>query len=231
MSFCRDWTLVKQIENVRRCKPLKCRSWRCDYCAPIRRNQLMAQAASGLPERFLTLTVNPSVGESPADRLKMLANSWRIVVKRLRRLHPTKPVEYLAVVEETKNGEPHLHILLRSPYIPQGWLSAAMSELMDSPIVDIRRIRSTNEVIRYVAKYITKAPAQFEGMKRYWSSQAWELRSKPTEEVPGLADTKWVIVRESILTLVERWAHEGYAARPDGGDRWLAIKTGYELTG
>jgi len=67
MSLCTAWTLVKHLPDERHARPLYCRSWRCEICQPRRRSQLMAKAASGLPERFLTLTVNPSTGESQYD--------------------------------------------------------------------------------------------------------------------------------------------------------------------
>jgi len=231
MTICREWVLVKHSPEERHAKLLVCRSWSCEYCRPLRRQRLMAQAAGGEPTRFLTLTINPKVGTSPENRLHLLADAWKVVVKRLRRKYQNKEVEYLAVVEETKNGEPHLHILLRSPYISQGYLSRAFAELLDSPIVDIRRIRTLQEVIRYVAKYITKAPAQFGKAKRYWCSQGYEVKDGDDKEKETKAETPWVLIRENITLVLTRWIEDGFAPRLNGEERWLGVRTNYEFYG
>lgn len=210
MSICRQWSLVKHLPDFKLIKPLKCRAWSCDFCAPDRKAQLMALAASGQPQRFITLTINPRHGESPEDRLRALSRAWRLVVKRLRRAHEGIEVEYLAIVEETKKGEPHLHILLRSPYIRQQFLSSAMKELIDSPIVDIRSVRNQGEIIRYVAKYITKAPKQFGHAKRYWCSRGYELDppAKPTAD--DLANAWFEVVERPVDLVLWDYACRGY---------------------
>jgi len=224
VSLCTAWTLVKNLPDERHARPLYCRSWRCDICNPRRRSQLMAKAASGEPGRFVTLTVNPDSGGSPYDRLMALSGAWNVLVKRLRRMFPGKEVEYLAIVEETKAGEPHLHILLRSPFIPQKVLSEAMRELINAPIVDIRKIKNMREVIRYVAKYIAKAPAQFGSAKRYWCSKAWEVPTDSEEETDGPAQSHWNIVRESMGFVISLWMEEGWTARRDKGDSMVGFR-------
>lgn len=215
MTICRDWSLVKYEAHQRHCRPLYCRSWSCEVCQPRRRAQLMAQAAGGNPNRFLTLTVNPAIGDSPSDRLRLLARAWRVAVQRLRRAFPGKTIDYLAIVEETKQGEPHLHLLLRAPFIPQGLISAIMGELIESPIVDIRAIKNVRHVIRYVAKYITKAPAQFGTAKRYWCSRTWEAAPPAkTDEKDPLA-AKWEVEQRSIHQILSDWLHSGWMARKE----------------
>jgi len=216
MTLCREWSIVKHEPGMRHCMPLFCRSWQCEICAPKRKSQLMALASSGEPTRFLTLTVNPSVGISPSDRLSQLARAWRVIVQRLRRLHGVHSINYLAIVEETKQGEPHLHILLRSPYIPQALLSGWMGSILSSPIVDIRLIRSQREVVRYVAKYITKAPAQFGTAKRYWSSRDYELdkTNKPVKNT--FSPFKWRVDMRHFMVILHEWGMEGFNAHYDG---------------
>jgi len=218
LTICREWTLVKHLPEYRYARPLKCRSWSCEYCRPDRKKKLLAQAAAGHPTKFLTLTVNPAVGDSPADRLDRLANSWRIIVKRLRRAHPNEEIEYLAVVEETERGEPHLHILLRAPFIPQALISMWMRELMDSPIVDIRSVNNVRKAVAYVAKYITKAPAQFGMRKRYWMTKKWEPPFEPDTDALDVPAMPWLIDRRGMLEILTEWIHEGYAGRRDRAD-------------
>jgi len=229
MTLCREWTLVKDLGDFRYAKPLPCRSWLCEHCYEMRRSQLMAQAASGNAVRFLTLTVNPAFGTDPDSRCLALAKAWRNTVKRLRRAYGAEAVEYLAVVEQTKNGEPHLHILLRSPYIPHATISAAMNDFIQSPIVDIRRIRNAREVIRYVAKYLTKAPHKFGTCKRYWSSKNWDLGRELYRKARPESILKWTLIREPLGLILSRWVRENYACRIDHGQTIIGIHTTYEI--
>jgi len=148
----------------------------------------------------------------------MLARAWRTIVKRLHRLHPFTPIEYLAVVEGTKAGEPHLHILYRGPFIPQRQLSKWMAELATAPIVDIRRIRHQREVVRYVGKYITKKPAQFGTAKRYWSSYHYTEKFEP--QVFALVETTepWLLARVPLKTIATEYRDRGYAVYRMDGD-------------
>lgn len=210
MSICTTWSLVKHGEHVSAAKMLYCRSWNCEICQPKRRRQLLAKCASGRPTRFITLTASREAAGNPRDRLRVLAHAWRTCIKRLHRLHPFTPIEYLAVVEATKAGEPHLHILYRGPYIPQRTLSTWLASLASSPICDIRRIRSQREVIRYVGKYITKKPAQFGTAKRYWSSYHY---SEPFEPKPfDLVETSapWLLSRVPLSALAQEYRERGY---------------------
>lgn len=225
MTICRQYTLVKHHPEYKLVRCLKCRAWNCDFCAPERRAQLMALAASGEPQRFITLTINPRVGDDPESRLRLLARAWRLCVKRLRRLNPNVPLEYLAIVEETKKGEPHLHILARCDYIPQKLLSSIMAELIDSPIVDIRLIRNQGEVIRYVAKYITKAPKQFGRGKRYWSSRGYELEKPPHLQDP-LPEGEWFeVIKRPVDLVLWNLACQGFRFRRQDDETTIAIPT------
>lgn len=224
MTICREWSLVKNLESERYAKPLYCRSWSCDICAPLRKSRLMAQAAAGEPLRFLTLTVNPARGGTAENRLRELANAWRVCVKRLRRKYPGQPVEYLAIVELTKRGEPHLHILLRSPYIPQSFISNVMDELIEAPIVDIRKLKNMQEAIRYVAKYVTKAPARLGTCKRYWSSQGYDLSPPLAESTDPAVGPGWTVVEKPLSHVLYDWAMDGWTARHHRGDAVVGFR-------
>jgi hypothetical protein len=188
----------------------------------MRKRRLMAQAASGVPTRFLTLTINPNVGCSPDERLQLLSHAWRTCVKRLRRQYGERNIEYLAIVEATKRGEPHLHILLRAPYIPQSLISSIMGELIDSPIVDIRRIKGSRQIIQYVAKYVTKSPHHFGTGKRYWSSYRWEIPTEPDPDKEHYFATKWRLDHRHISNVARYLVLElGMMLHSDSGDLWI----------
>lgn len=179
MTYCGERTQVNSGRAGGIAVSLRCRSWACESCGVRRRRELIAYAERARPQRLVTLTVNPRIGISPADRASRLARAWRLVVARAKRQLGIGKIEYLAVFEATKRGEPHLHILVKSAFISQKWLSAQMQDILQSPIVDIRRIDTTRNVARYIAKYIGKQPHRFACCKRYWSTRAFgPLREK-----------------------------------------------------
>lgn len=228
VSICRQMSLVKALDTQLFAKCLKCRSWGCEHCQPARRRQLMAQAASGAPERFITLTIDPSAAPDAEARLRLLSHAWKVIIKRLRREHPTADIEYMAVVEETQAGEPHLHILARCPYIPQRVLSNWMRELAQSPIVDIRRVKGVKQAVQYVAKYIAKAPAQFGHAKRYWQSRKYQPASDLNEGEEQPIKEPWTIIPYSLNTIARWLTLAGFALRADGDDKLFGtLRPGY----
>jgi len=133
-------------------RPLPCRCWRCERCARKLRFGVIALAASGQPNRMLTLTCSPDAVENADDARDALHSAWRIlrlaIARELAKATTTRwnnknngttsglqtrcksekktaktgspaALPYFAVVERHKSGRPHLHILLRSDFIPQ----------------------------------------------------------------------------------------------------------------
>jgi|SRR6185369_8142287 len=205
MSLCGGWSLVKHDADGSHGITLWCRSWLCPDCAPYRVGALKRLAMDGQPTTFLTLTVNPQHGESPSQRARELSNAFRILVKRARRKFTKGPIEYLAVFEETKKGEPHLHVLLRAPYLPQPWISSTMQELIEAPIVDIRRVGHIRNAARYVAKYVGKGPKAFADLKRYWCSPKYDLQKEQKPLASADGDSGWRVVQEPLFILYEQW--------------------------
>jgi hypothetical protein len=57
----------------------------------------------------------------------------------------------------TRGWHPHLHIVVEGKYVPHAILKAIWHRITgDSYIVDVRPVRSTGELIRYVTKYVSK---------------------------------------------------------------------------
>lgn len=121
---------------------------------------------------------------------------------KVKRLH------YMAFVEATEKGTPHLHILLRTKYIPQRWLSQQMQELINSPIVWVEKIKGASGAIKYVTKYVTDAPAQYGKSRRYWTSRFYRLITKQKPETPLLdrkhAQRVRMDFREFLLDIIRR---------------------------
>lgn len=210
--LCGEGAIVNTSRHAAQAVTLKCRAWTCEDCAPMRRKQLAALAASGLPTTFITLTSNPRIGTTPAARARALVIAWRAVVKRIKKHYGYKEVSYFAVFEATKRGEPHLHILARVGWIEQHWLSTQMDELTSSPIVDIRRVRSAGQAAAYVSKYVGKSPHRFDTCKRYWYTRGWDQSGwsyEPRYAPPG---DRWEITRLSVSRVVEDWMRRGWQA-------------------
>jgi hypothetical protein len=174
--LCSERSLLRHGDGQTAYKPLPCKRWSCEYCAPTLRKRLVRRAEAGQPTRLLTLTVNPREGVSAAHRYQALHAAWRTLAKRMAKYLRVRRIEYMAFVERTDAGEPHLHILLRCGYVPQAWISAAMSALIAAPIVDIRAIKGAKHAATYVTKYVAKGPEVFGRSRRFWATRRWCLQ-------------------------------------------------------
>lgn len=178
MSYCGERSLVKYQGESRIVASQLCRAWTCPDCAPNRQKRLIAEAHAGSPNTFLTLTSRRREGLTANQAALELTRAWRLIRLRLMRHRRLKKLPFLAVMEATQSGWPHLHILLRSIWIDQRQLSAWMDELAESPIVDIRRIDNKGKVAAYVAKYVSKCAHKFGTAKRYYKSRDFDLRTE-----------------------------------------------------
>lgn len=113
------------------------------------------------PPLFITLTLRPSAAPL-ADTISHLKAFFR----RLRSTPLWKAsVRYGAAVIEVTRGRKnthwhaHLHIIAWADYLDSRKLSAVWRKVTHgSFIVDVRRVRSSDDVANYIAGYITKPP-------------------------------------------------------------------------
>lgn len=215
--LCNEGSIVNQGLHGPRAVTLRCRAWTCDDCAPERKKQLTALAASGAPTTFITLTSNPATGTSPADRARGLVAAWRSVVAKIKRHYAYDSVAYICVFEATKKGEPHLHILARVGWVGQDWLSKQMAALIGAPIVDIRQVKSARHAALYVTKYIGKAPHRFETCKRYWYTKGWDQSGWEAPPQDPEWSAAWEVRAMSLDHLEAFWLVGGFTTqRKDG---------------
>lgn len=191
MAYCQKHSIVKHTGTTIQAATLKCKCWACEDCEPGQREGLRKLALAGHPNKFLTLTVNPHLGVDQAQRAQALVWAWRVLVKRLARKQKVKKIEHMWVMEATKKGEAHLHILLRSDWIDQSYISEAMRELIKAPIVWIRRIADQGKMASYVAKYCSKDLAKFTGCKRYGYTRGWAVDAEYLEQKEARKDAGW----------------------------------------
>lgn len=222
--LCGDHSLCSYHEGELAASRLRCRSWLCDECLSLRLSELRRLAASGQPCTLITLTVRPGSQPSPHLAAQALVKAWRLIRQRAAREGLASKIEYLAVFEATRRGWPHLHILARSPYLPQRWLSARMKEYADSPIVDIRRVYNRRHASRYIAKYVSKGPGKFEGTKRYFRSQGYALEEQNPQPVADANRVAWHSW-DNLETIRRCLVRFGWTIETDDPDRIVAYAT------
>lgn len=225
MALCGSWSLVAHRRGGTVAHTLWCRSWVCVDCEPYRKAALKTFARSGNPKTFLTLTVNPSVGTDPVDRARRLVEAFRILIRRARARYTKSPIEYFAVFEATKKGEPHLHVLLRAPYIPQKWISDTMAELIEAPVVDIRFIDNVGRAAHYVAKYIGKKPGKFGTLKRYWHSPGYSPNESCPADRDDISIRRWFVVKRPLWLIAQDLEQLGFVVEWDGEHAWSQLPT------
>ena len=177
--LCTERSLVKHGSNTLSVRPLRCKRWKCEHCRQRRSRDLWHKANNGQPDMFLTLTKPPKEGQSPEDAAVDFVEEFRGLRQFLcRRLGRTK-LTFLAVFEAHESGHPHLHVLLRSPYISRELILEWWQQRTGGIMVDIRRVHNPRQRASYVSKYVAKRPFQFGSCKRYWTSQDWDIKKNP----------------------------------------------------
>lgn len=209
MTLCTDRTIVNENPSEGTISTLKCKRWSCPECLNLNRRKVIDRARDGNPDKFLTLTWNSNRRETPDEAARVMKNAWVVLRRRIHKKYNVKNVPFIVVFERTKKGWPHMHILMRAPFMPQEWLSEQMADLIDAPIVDIRQIKSRKMAFWYITKYLGKDLASFKGCKRWWRSHNYECEREP-EKVPLRFGAKIEIVDINYFTMKARIDNGGY---------------------
>lgn len=207
--LCSEASLVNASDIQGHAVSLKCKRWSCPICAPLNRKQVIRKGRQGKPNAFLTLTCNPHGYECPDDAARDLKHAWVVLRRRIEKRYARKNIPFLAVFERTKRGWPHLHLLIRAPWLDQKWLSDQMADLINAPIVDIRKIDDEGRAARYVTKYVGKDPHVFEGCKRWWRSHNYDLGEDERSPLVTYG-SRWVEERKPLATVARELKAMGY---------------------
>lgn len=210
LSYCGEHIAVKHEEGGLVAASLSCRSWLCPDCTENRKRQLIAEAIGGAPGTFLTLTSRRVKGKTANQAALELSRAWRLLRLRIMRKKKIKSLPFLAVIEATKSGWPHLHILLRAPYIHWRYIRFVMLKLINSPIIRIERINNKQKVSNYCAKYCSKCAHKFGTAKRYWQSRDYDLREQPDQPAPHKPGEGWEVWQETLKQFVNRQNDLGF---------------------
>jgi len=233
--YCGEGSLVNYGVDRVRAITLFCRSWGCETCAPHRKRQVINEAAAGLPTTLITFTTRRGAPEDADAEAIRQGKAFAAFILWLRRSHPKHEIEYFAVREATRRGWPHIHAVLRMPYVHWKKLRRQWLKLSGSPGLDVRAIHNPARCSRYVAKYIGKSTHQFGTAKRYWKSKGWLLASDGPPPRSRLWEAKWWVVSVTVPDLHERYwlrrwdcfkhgrVHYFEAHAPPGGGRHVTL--------
>lgn len=177
---------------------LTCKRWGCRYCGVKKSRSLAIRTAAARPNKLITLTVNPKCYITPREAFeetrRKLSELARVVRKQ------TGEFEYLRVLEITKKGWPHYHLVARSPYIKQKWIADVWNELTGAPIVDIRAIKKAEHVVPYVMKYLCKQTyIPWTNRRISWSKSFFPKEDPPEKGRWQIVSKTWVDDHPSIV--------------------------------
>lgn len=148
--------------------------------------------------RFFTLTWPRTVERGLV--WECASHVWEVFCKRMRRRFPR--LEYVAILEEHKDGYPHVHGFA-SVYIPQAVYSEQWEASGGGRIVHVEAVK-TGEVSEYVSKQLAKyvGKQQVAGAVRHLprrSRTMWRSRIKASFELEGDSEGAWVLVKENVF--------------------------------
>lgn len=168
--LCTPEVSVKRDGPQAEAHAVRCKRWSCEICAQINRRRIIALARMGKPTAMLTLTVSNKNYPGPTEAARDLKRGLVALRKRIARAYKGQTMAFLVVYEKHQSGWPHMHLLIRAPFLPVRWLRRVWEEITGSFMVDIRAIKTEGQAAFYVTKYVGKDLAAFEGCKRWWRS-------------------------------------------------------------
>lgn len=178
--------------------PLPCKQWSCRTCAEKKISHLARRCSAALPNRLLTLTIDPALWDEPRHAFDGTRRNVPELFRRLRRQFGE--VEYLKVTELTKRGWPHYHALVRSGFLPHSVVRDVWADLTGATIVDLRKVEDRFQTYLYLVKYLAKMH-DLKWTKRHVSYSRGFFKDKPHEQRNDLELTEGKILETHPATL------------------------------
>lgn len=210
MALCTDAAFVNANRHEGEVSLLRCKKWDCEVCRPFNRMKVMNAARRGKPNVFMTLTSRKGSFSTPDEAARDMKRGLVLLRRRIKRKWGIEKVPFLVVFERTKQGWPHMHLLMRASYMHWRVLRAMWEDITGSHQVDVRFIKKHTQVLFYVTKYIGKDLAAFEGCKRWWRSHNYNV----VEDDP-YTPIKWGPWYEKISI---PWGHVVIGIEESGAD-------------
>ena len=225
---CSRWSVrgdsQTEAGKVRYCR-VGCKCWGCSGCGPRRASMFcirISQTAERLKlNKLLTLTLDPAKlnGADSTKYINEVFADFRVYLRRKLGRAPS----YIRVLEYQKNGNAHLHILLRD-WLDHRWVSEAWEAVGGGRIVDIRFV-DMHRVSHYLSKYLTKQMLECAPPRARRVTTSRDIRLLEKQE-SGFA---WIMLRVPLLRLFDRYSSHK-AARLDQ-DGYLVSFDVYESPG
>lgn len=194
----------------------RCRTWSCPHCGPRRIAHLTHQVVAAKPSKFVTLTVNNGLFESRREAYDRTRRHIGTLTRSVRSRFGNW--EYLRILEVTKKGWPHYHLVVRGAYVPQAWLANRWDELTGAHIVDIRRVKNMKHAAAYIMKYLYKQKSV------PWTNRrvAWSRKFFPPPDNDPPPKLELIDIRTEGHTPASYFAnyHEGKTLCRVGPDMW-----------
>lgn len=156
------------------------------------------------------MTLRADASAAPEEQLRKANKAWSILWRRYRRKYGDRAAGYAKIVELTKAGTPHLHIIANVPYIHHTALSAAWRELTGSFIVDIRKVEQRKGIAGYLTSYLTKALDVPPGMRKWSSSKGYVPPEPPPELEAGEIPPEARFTPVDALSVASAYVAAGY---------------------
>lgn len=170
---------------------IRCKRWGCRHCGTRKVIHYAWRCEDARPNRLVTLTVATRSWENPRAAYEGTKGRVTQLAVRLRRTHGE--FEYMKVLEVTKNGWPHYHLIVRSEYIPQQTISNIWADLTGAPIVDVRKLNKSRDVYFYVMKYLAKQKyVPWTTRRVSWTKNFFPPNEHKTPKTLGLIGKGWV---------------------------------------
>lgn len=228
--YCTDLTFVNHSDTAGTINALRCKKWDCPHCRPVNRQRVMRKAAEGHPNLFMTLTCDPERYETPEEAARDMKRGLVALRRRIERKWKVKNIPFIVVYERTKKGWPHMHLLMRAPYMHWKVLRGMWNDITGAFEVDVREIKKRSSVLFYVTKYIGKDLARFEGCKRWWRSHNY-AEPKKDEKPFALPFPGKSIQRTGFRTMLKNLASRGWTLEKLNANKYFAMPPDHYMAG
>lgn len=202
----------------------RCKAYKCEYCGPRKAYRLQCALIEYFSQfkhlRMFTFTYRTTIFKSVPHAIAVTSEVWRRFINNIRRSTSLsdyqRNVSYVKVIEYTKRGYPHYHVIF-SEFLPIQVVSGSWNRAINTVLqhecekstVNIsysgpnastsdRRGMSPELAAKYIAKYTLKAAANDTNTLRKWSKSE---KVKLFPDKPFSCGWVYVNVRHSLLNL------------------------------
>jgi hypothetical protein len=162
----------------------RCKAYSCDYCGPKKAWKLECALEKYFSQfkfvRLWTFDVRTSLFDNHKDGIFAISEVWRRFITFLRRNNALssaqKKFTYVKVLEFTKRGYPHYHVLVNE-FLPYVIVQACWENAINSTFKSngthgrafVVASMQAKHAAKYVAKYVLKTSKDPRGKFRLWS--------------------------------------------------------------